>query len=1699
MRKGMKKTAVSLLFVVSTFLFLALFQDKLVPLALKQFIHNRTPGVRLEEFSYDKCNWHRDSVELSGVHFNLTAPGLEGSVKAESCALFFTGKKSTKVYFSIAKPQIAITLDPELEDDPEDAYSMLSKMFFPALPIEIQEGRAQCFLGEKEYSFDFSMPLGKKKELRIAHLGHGKDTHEHGLKKPRSHLRVMMYKPKKEVRQLAVDVEMTSFDLCFFKEVISSSLAGKGLSDIDISGWLEGEVKVNLFQAARPEVRGIDLTLHEVGVKHPAQGSLAYIKKGKIGMWGLKKRFDLEEQSVLSMVPGLEFLSEYRTLNLDIEGGYLGFITGPGGKSIAFKDVQVRTDYQNGYLNHHHLKANFECNESQRPLLILGSESKNKSNFYRQSIEEESSIKRWQFLFSCLHKGSERSLDYALEVPEASHEELDALMKLKQILFGGSEINVDTHALKAYIRGELSDRHHHLRVHYLDAENVNVTKDLTNFSAKSLGLRCNVDLKKKQFYRHSSWDLNIADGAFKQGRRFVEGIHFQGGMNDTYVKPSKLSFYWLDKKTDCLFEGLLSHLNADIETSFLPLEIKRFLSSSICLESKQPSAAQHVKTHLSFGLDASFSQIRTEGVCKLTVGDSKPEEIEFGLNFDSDKNSTITSMLPQYSFLMGWFRAEDLSADALNLAFYLMNKEWQCEGMATVEGSLNRKLVQINIDPTNLAFIAEMAKLYPQKNKGKAPRLNFVFDYQIGKWSASAPLDQYRFEIPAFNLALSSFSSKLNLDGKMFTFKDMKGVCEGIDFTGEMVIDFYQAEQAKVHIRCDKAAGRVKNLERFLNHFNGFENVKLPGEGRVELGEAGHVEMAALVGKEEKLLDLKLSAELKQYNLPISATCHLEDFGAKLTYYLDQGEVVVFDGEGSVIGEQILARRKQWRAKLNKLTFDTQKSQGICQWKLSSPTYDLIVFDSQFEREKEGFLVRCNEEISRFFGSKVDTLSVHIGSDLMLNSLETVGQMSGLSLYGLLELASMMDLAPISSKLLTSIQSPQFSGMLNYNMTISHGFNNANLQVKGKDIRVGKVSIPKVNIAITKRESRVHVADFEVGDFSMRLEGEFKNRRLMTSSLDCSFKENFFHVAEGSFIEEGRISFKNSFFTFNSLASSFPFLSAYPVLDQIGKIKGDGNLEIVFAQDMDSIRCFGKMGLSLIDCFEEGIFVDWIKPFSFEFDTLGRFSVSDAQCHMKTSRDSAIWVRAKLKEGRFDLKGSSNSDNYLKQLSLVVPPEAMLFFAQKGLLSFLKTSGEELSVSGMDFLWENQIDTTADISFGKKLEVSATIKEGYYWFNKESWFIDGAKFSIDGQTMCGSLGVQRDAIDWKVRFKADWEKELFGSVEVAQAGSEESYPLTVAISSSESEGVFIQSVEGEVFGLSMSFRHNPRESVMDRMVLTGGVRINGYALSDYVPQNIADVIERFEIGRGYELSGDLVLYKTPSTFKDSYFSGFFKGKHMEFYGSEVETLMSEVVISPHMVEFSNCCISDAAGLFEIPEIRIEKTPQERWKVLMSKLYIQDFRPSLVKTIGVYRGKIKPLVIRDFTIEDVEGFIDDPLSFKGTGHFSFINTFKRDAHILDIPLDILGRLGLDMGLLVPVKGTVDFLLESGIVHFLDLKNSKSYGDRSDFFFSKKEMSYIDFDGNIDVHIKMKQHVLLKITQPFTLSIVGHVKQPKYLLH
>ena len=165
---------------------------------------------------------------------------------------------------------------------------------------------------------------------------------------------------------------------------------------------------------------------------------------------------------------------------------------------------------------------------------------------------------------------------------------------------------------------------------------------------------------------------------------------------------------------------------------------------------------------------------------------------------------------------------------------------------------------------------------------------------------------------------------------------------------------------------------------------------------------------------------------------------------------------------------------------------------------------------------------------------------------------------------------------------------------------------------------------------------------------------------------------------------------------------------------------------------------------------------------------------------------------------------------------------------------------------------------------------------------------------------------------------------------------------------------------------------------------------------------------------------------------------------------------------------------------------------------MPEFLISDLRPSLLrKNLQSYQ-RIKPFQLKRMVFNEVAGSLMNKELLTGKGSLSFVNTFKREHNLLDIPKEIISRIGLDPVLLVPIQGEMDFFVKEGKILFNKLKNSFSESKRSYFYLSNKSDSYLDFNGNLHIDIRMKQHVLFKITQLFTLSIEGTLNKPRYFL-
>jgi hypothetical protein len=145
---------------------------------------------------------------------------------------------------------------------------------------------------------------------------------------------------------------------------------------------------------------------------------------------------------------------------------------------------------------------------------------------------------------------------------------------------------------------------------------------------------------------------------------------------------------------------------------------------------------------------------------------------------------------------------------------------------------------------------------------------------------------------------------------------------------------------------------------------------------------------------------------------------------------------------------------------------------------------------------------------------------------------------------------------------------------------------------------------------------------------------------------------------------------------------------------------------------------------------------------------------------------------------------------------------------------------------------------------------------------------------------------------------------------------------------------------------------------------------------------------------------------------------------------------------------------------------------------------------------------KTLMFNTIQIRDLIGMLGDRNTFTGQGELFFTNPPKKNLQhtIFAVPAEILTRIGLDLDLLTPVQGQIDFDIAGGRVTFSRFKDVYSKKKVAKFYLqSDGQESYIDFDGNLFLKIKMKQYNLIfKLAELFTVTVQGTVKKPAYSL-
>ena len=310
------------------------------------------------------------------------------------------------------------------------------------------------------------------------------------------------------------------------------------------------------------------------------------------------------------------------------------------------------------------------------------------------------------------------------------------------------------------------------------------------------------------------------------------------------------------------------------------------------------------------------------------------------------------------------------------------------------------------------------------------------------------------------------------------------------------------------------------------------------------------------------------------------------------------------------------------------------------------------------------------------------------------------------------------------------------------------------------------------------------------------------------------------------------------------------------------------------------------------------------------------------------------------------------------------------------------------------------------------------------------------------------------------------------------------------------EQLLWEKIHGTCLGVQCVLTKSDAKKSGATSVLSGHIEIDASQLSSFFSSALQEKWTQWKLGKGYSWKGDLILY--PDANRRFQMTGEIIGDEWELLGYRFKKLRGSVDVHPRYILLSNVLLEDEAGTIAIKKMEMEK--KEHWELSIPLISIREWHPSSMRKIDALPSALKPFLIRNFTLSGIHVDLEKPGSLEGHGKLTFTNYAKKEATLLDTPIEMIKNFGLDPGILTPTQGEIDLDLKGDKLYLVGLRDAFSEAKRSEFYLAPhRELSYIDLDGKMHIDLKMRQDVMLKITEPFILTIRGTLENPRYGLN
>ncbi|MGE3533209.1 MAG: hypothetical protein AB7H48_00055 [Parachlamydiales bacterium] len=1021
----------------------------------------------------------------------------------------------------------------------------------------------------------------------------------------------------------------------------------------------------------------------------------------------------------------------------------------------------------------------------------------------------------------------------------------------------------------------------------------------------------------------------------------------------------------------------------------------------------------------------------------------------------------------------GWLRSEKLTEATYGPIAKAMLGDLQLKGaidiFGTFKGAQWNWSVQgeaIRLDhPWFALVLPQLGEKDPQLLQTEGRAL-FSYDVNTHRLIGDLPVQSGTFVHKNLNLNFEQLHGNIQIKDGIVQADGLNAVCHGLQIEGDVAVRLLGADDFDLMVETKSIAGDLSSLQEVARHF---PQLKLSSLGELEgkfISGQGGLALASEVRGEEARTQWAFGGEFSNLHIPLSAHSYLSNASCILHYDAYLGEMVVNNGKGT----WVLADGSAYQVQIDNFKFNPERS-ALFDIKIHDAKKEIGRFNGQLDLNPSlGWDLQFDRNSTHFYGTQLQMGKVVFSRDGKLLFFEMRPIIKIEDLQKQLKFIMSSGLFASAEFDANELDAWQLEGEVKTDMKWEGKV--FNFKAHGKDLSIKGKRIDQFSLIGKKENNRWIIEQLHADGLNTKAMLDVGDRKVSFSQIEGSWNQ-FFWKGSAAYLRDQ----KNVCIEIDSFQGDLRALSA---VDPKFKSLSQGAFAL-------SARAKWQVGSPTIEG-ECTAVADTNLPFNVlvKQETPLRFCYVDGQgLHLK-GIESKLYIKGSMHYlGAIKASAVIQNDQYdLSEIQFSLSPEAV----QRAI------DAKWVSSDIKQFYFESFLEGRGDLHSSKnEILFKGSLRDGRYGMKDQI-------FSLQ------NIGISYENAKLQCQFKTALnEQPLWGSLNVDLTGApvgslhvcDHVKPEGIqAEFRSNGTALCWESIQGSACGIDVQLKKVTSSQLSNATVLTGNINIDGSRLDAFFPKEMKEKFKNLKLGKGYEFQGDLVLWNDSK--KGFQLNGQLMGRQFELLGYQFERLRAVIEATPQSIQISKLGIDDEAGLFQIKKIAIDhNASNQKWSFHIPLLQIKDLQPSLMKKIGSRDAMVKPLVIRNLSLSEIRGDLNDPRGWMGDGHLNFTNAFKKESTLFETPIEMIKNFGLDPGLLTPIQGEIDIELRGDKFYLVNMKNSFSDGKRAQFFLSPADQTaFIDLSGNIHIDIKMRQDVVLKLTEALTLTVRGTLDKPRY---